>query len=190
MHGNVEDRSVASDHTLVLLLSGTTTYLPDLSAADHLITPCWLGMVQMVRAIVEARDVSQLRFIQRPHDVRVPHLELRPLGFATPSCLELCEAVMLCWPLIIMNLPTLIAFHEVGGSFRSALFSSTGVRHTFCSCFTSPIWTRVFFMSSTNDLYSVRMIKSSRAMMHWLMCTLVASVSNRKHALWFCQNSL
>ena len=89
MHGNVEDRSVASDHTLVLLLNGTTTYLPDLSAADHLITPCWLGMVQMVRAVVEAGDVSQLCLIQRPHDVRVPHLELRLPGFATPCFLEL-----------------------------------------------------------------------------------------------------
>ena len=101
-----------------------------------------------------------------------------------------CEVVMLCWLSIIMNLPALIASHEVGGSLRSQLFSSTGVRHTFYSCLTSPIWTRVFFMSSTNDLCSVRMIKSSRAMMHWLMCTLVASISNRKHALWFCQNSL
>ena len=89
MHGNVEDRFVASDHILVLLLSGTAAYLPDLSAAYHLITPCWLGMVQMVCAVVEAGDVLQLRFIQRPHDVRVPQLELRPPGFATPSCLEL-----------------------------------------------------------------------------------------------------
>ena len=89
MHGNVEDCSIASDHTLVLLLSGTAAYLPDLSAADHLITPCWLGMVQMVSAVVEARDVSQLRVIQRPHDVRIPHLELRPPGFATPCFLEL-----------------------------------------------------------------------------------------------------
>ena len=72
MHGNVEDRSVALDHTLVLLLSGTAAYLPDLSAAYHLITPCWLGMVQMVRAVVEVGDVSQLCFIQRPHDVRIP----------------------------------------------------------------------------------------------------------------------
>ena len=112
------------------------------------------------------------------------------LGLPHPPAWSSCEAVMLCWPLIIMNFPPLIASHEVGGSFRSALFSSTGVRHTFYSCLTSPIWTRVFFMSSTNDLCSVRMIKSSRAMMHWLMCTLVASVSNRKHALWFCQNSL
>ena len=89
MHGNVEDRSVASDHTLVLLLSGTAVYLPDLFVTDHLITPCWLGMVQMVRAVVEAGDVLQLCFIQRPHDVHVPQLELRPPGFATPSCLEL-----------------------------------------------------------------------------------------------------
>ena len=89
MHGNVQDHSVASDDTLVLLLSGTVAYLPDLSAAYHLITPCWLGMVQMVRAVVEIGDVSQLRVIQCPHDVRVPHLELRPPGFATPSCLEL-----------------------------------------------------------------------------------------------------
>ena len=89
MHGNVEDRSVASDHTLVLLLSGTAAYLLDLSAADHLITPCSLGMVQMVRAVVEAGDVLQLRFIQRPYDVRVLQLELRPPGFATPSSLEL-----------------------------------------------------------------------------------------------------
>ena len=89
MHGNVEDRSVASDNTLVLLLSGMVAYLPDLSAAYHLITPCWLGMVQMVRAVVEAGDVSQLYIIQRPHDVLVPHLELRPPGFATPSFLEL-----------------------------------------------------------------------------------------------------
>ena len=138
MHGNVEDRSVASDHTLVLLLSGTAANLPDLSAAYHLITPCWLGMVQMVqmvRAVVEAGDVSQLRFIQRPHDVRVPQLELRPPGFTTPSC----EVVMLCWPLIIMNFLALIASHEIGGSFRSALFSSNCVRHSFCSCLTSPI---------------------------------------------------
>ena len=190
MHGNVEVCSVASDDTLVLLLSGTASYLPDLSATYHLITPCWLGMVQMVRAVVEAGDVSQLRVIHHPHDVHVPQLELRLPGFATPSCLELLREMMLCWPLIIMNLPVLIASHRVGGSFRSALFSSTGVRHTFCSCLTLPIWMRVFFMSSTNDLYSVRMIKSSRAMMHWLMCTLVASVSNRKHASWFCQNSL
>ena len=63
MHGNVEDRSVASDHTLVFLLSGTAAYLPDLSTANHLITPCWFRMVQMVRAVVEAGDVSQLRFI-------------------------------------------------------------------------------------------------------------------------------
>ena len=112
------------------------------------------------------------------------------LGSLHPTSWSSCEAVMLCWPLIIINWPALIASHEVGGSFRSRLFSSTGVRHTFCSYLTSPIWTRVFFMSSTNDLCSVRMIKSSRAMMHWLMCTLVASVLNRKHALWFCQNSL
>ena len=91
MHGNVEDRYVASDHTLVLLLSGTAAYLPYLSAADHLITPCWLRMVQMVRSVVEAGDVLQLRFIQRPHDVRVPHLELRPPGLATPSSLELLQ---------------------------------------------------------------------------------------------------
>ena len=90
---------------------------------------------------------------------------------------------MLCWPLIIMNLPALIASHEVGGSLRSRLFSSTSVRHTFCSCLTSPIWTRVLFMSSTNDLWSVRMIKLSRAMMHWLMCTLVASVSKQEARL-------
>ena len=89
MHGNVEDRSVASDHTLVLLLSGTAAYLPDLSAAYHLITPCWFGMVQMVRAVVEAGDVSQLCVIQLSHDVRVPHLELRLPGFATPCFLEL-----------------------------------------------------------------------------------------------------
>ena len=107
-----------------------------------------------------------------------------------PPTWSSCEVVMLCWSLIIMNYPALIASHKVGSSSRSRLFSSTGVRHTFCSCFTSPIWTRVFFMSSTNDLCSVRIIKSSRTMMHWLMCTLVASVSNRKHALWFCQNSL
>ena len=72
MHGNVEDRSVASDHTLVLLLSGMAAYLLDLSVAYHLITPCWLGMVQMVSAVVEAGDVSQFCVIQRPHDVRVP----------------------------------------------------------------------------------------------------------------------
>ena len=89
MHGNVEVCSVASDDTLVLLLSGTAAYLLDLSAVDHLITPCWLGMVQMVSVVVEAGDVSQLRVIQHPHDVRVPHLELRPPGFATPSFLEL-----------------------------------------------------------------------------------------------------
>ena len=89
MHGNVEDRSIASDHPFILLLSGTATYLPDLSAAYHLITPCWLGMVQMVCAVVEAGDVSQLCFIQLLHDVCVPQLELRPPGFATPSCLEL-----------------------------------------------------------------------------------------------------
>ena len=89
MHGNVEVCCVASDDTLVLLLSGTAAYLPDLSAADHLITPCWLGMVQMVSAVVEAGDVSQLRIIQHPHNVGVPHLELRPPGFATPSFLEL-----------------------------------------------------------------------------------------------------
>ena len=76
MHGNVEVCSVASDDTLVLLLIGTAAYLPDLSTTDHLITPCWLSMVQMVIAVVEAGDVSQLRIIQRPHDVRVPHLEL------------------------------------------------------------------------------------------------------------------
>ena len=46
-------------------------------------------MVQMVRAVVEAGDVSELCIIQRPHDVRVPHLELRPPRFATPACLEL-----------------------------------------------------------------------------------------------------
>ena len=91
MHGNVEVCCVASDEALVLLLSGTAAYLPDLSAADHLITPCWLGMVQMVSAVVEAGDVSQLRLIQRPHDVRVPQLELRPPWFATPSCLELLQ---------------------------------------------------------------------------------------------------
>ena len=89
MHGNVEVCSVATDDTLILFLSGTAAYLPDLFAAYHLITPCWLGMVQMVRAVVEAGDVSQLRLIQRPHDVHVPHLELRPPGFATPSFLEL-----------------------------------------------------------------------------------------------------
>ena len=89
MHGNVEVCCIAFDDTLVLLLSGTAAYLPDLSAADHLITPCWLGMVQMVSAVVEAGDVSQLRVIQRPHDVHVLHLELRPPGFATPSFLEL-----------------------------------------------------------------------------------------------------
>ena len=81
MHGNVEVCCVAFDEALVLLLSGTAAYLLDLSAADHLITPCWFGMVQMVSAVVEARDVSQLRLIQRPHDVRVPQLELRPPGF-------------------------------------------------------------------------------------------------------------
>ena len=113
------------------------------------------------------------------------------LGSLHPLSWSSCKVVnLLCYPLIIMKLPALIASHEVGGSLRSRLFSSTGVRHTFCSCFTSPIWTRVFFMSSTNDLCSVQMIKSYRAMMHWLMCTFVASVSNRKHALWFCQNSL
>ena len=189
MHGNVKDCFVASNHILVFLLSGTAAYLPDLSAADHLITPCWLRMVQMVRAVVEAGDVSQLRFIQRPHDVRVPLWSSDRLGSPHPPTRSSCEAVMLCWPLIIMNFPTLIASHEVGGSFRSALFSSTSIRHTFYSCLTSPIWTRVFFMSSTNDLCSVRMIKSSRAMMHWLMCTLVASVLSRKHALWFYRNS-
>ena len=112
------------------------------------------------------------------------------LGSLHPASWSSWEAVMLCWPLIIINLSALIASHEVGGSLRSPLFLSTSVKHTFCSCFTSPIWTRVFFMSSTNDLCSVRMIKSSRAIMHWLMCTLVASVSNKKHDLWFCQNSL
>ena len=89
MHGNVEVFSVASDDTLVLLLSGTTAYRPDLFVADHLITPCWFGMVQMVSAVVEAGDVSQLYVIQHPHDVRIPHLELRPPRFATPSFLEL-----------------------------------------------------------------------------------------------------
>ena len=63
MHGNVEVRSVASDDTLDLLLSVTAAYLPDHSAAYHLITPYWLGMVQMVCAIVEAGDVSQIRVI-------------------------------------------------------------------------------------------------------------------------------
>ena len=89
MHGNVEDRSVAADDTLVLLFRGKATYLPDLSAAYHLIIPCWLCMVQMVRAVVEVGDVSQLRVIQRPHDVSVPHLKLRTPRFATPACLEL-----------------------------------------------------------------------------------------------------
>ena len=77
MHGNVIDHSIASDHTLVLLLSGTAAYLPDLSATYHLIIPCWLGMVQMVHAVVEDKDV------------RVLHLELRPPGFTTPSFFEL-----------------------------------------------------------------------------------------------------
>ena len=89
MHCNVIVCCVASNEALVLLLSGTAAYLPDLSAADHLITPCWLGMVQMVSAVVEAGDVSHLRVIQRLHDVRVPQLKLRPPGFATPSSLEL-----------------------------------------------------------------------------------------------------
>ena len=92
MHGNVEVCCVASDNTLVLFFSGTAAYLLDLSAADHLITPCWLRMVQMVCAVVEVGDVSQVRFIQCPHDVGVPHLELRPLGFATPSFLELLRS--------------------------------------------------------------------------------------------------
>ena len=190
MHGNVEVCCVASDGTFVLLLSGTAAYLPDLSAADHLITPCWLGMVQMVSAIVEAGDVSQLRVIQRPHDVGVPHLELRPPGFATPSFWEPLRGTDAMLAVNYHELPSLDSIPRGWRSLRSRLFSSTGVRHTFCSCLTSPIWTRVFFMSSTNDLCSVRMIKSSHAMMHWLMFTLVASVSNRKHALWFCQNSL
>ena len=190
MHGKVEVCCVASDEALVLLLSGTAAYLLDLSAADYLITPCWLGMVQMVSAVVEAGDVSQLCFIQCPHDVGVPQLELQPPGFTTPSCLELLRGSDAMLAVNYHELPTLIASHEVGGSLRSRLFSFTGVRHTFCSCLTSPIWMRVLFMSSTNDLWSVRMIKSSRAMMYWLMCTLVASISNRKHALWFCQNSL
>ena len=82
------------------------------------------------------------------------------LGLPHPPAWSSYEAVMLCWPLIIMNLPALIASHEVGGSFKSPLFLSTSIRHTFCNCLTSPIWTRVFFMSSTNDLCSVRMIKS------------------------------
>ena len=56
MHGDVIVCCVASDEALVLLLSGMATYLPDLSAADHLITPCWLGMVQIVSAVVEAGD--------------------------------------------------------------------------------------------------------------------------------------
>ena len=90
MHGNIEVFFVASDDTLVLLLSGTAAYLPDLSAY-HLITPCWLSVVQMVSAFVEVGDVSQLRVIQRAHDVGVPHLELQPLGFATPSFLELLQ---------------------------------------------------------------------------------------------------
>ena len=93
MHGNVEVCCVASNDTLVLLLSGTAAYLPDLSAADHLITPCWLGMVHMVSAIVEARDVSQLHVIQCPHDVGIPQLELRPLGFATPPFLEFLRGI-------------------------------------------------------------------------------------------------
>ena len=58
MHGNVKVCYVASNEALVLLLKGTAAYLPDLSAADHLIIPCWLGMVQMVSAVVEAGDVS------------------------------------------------------------------------------------------------------------------------------------
>ena len=89
VHGNVKVCCVASDDTLVLLLSGTAAYLPDLFVANHLITPCWLGMVQMVSAVVEAGDVSQLCVIQRLHDVGVPHLELRSPGFATPSFVEL-----------------------------------------------------------------------------------------------------
>ena len=183
MHGNVQVCCVALDDALVLLIRGMAAYLPDLSAADHLITSCWLGMVQMVSVVVEAGDVSQLRVIQRPLDVHVPHLELQPPGFATPSCLELLRGSD---AMLAVNYHELASLDSIGGSLRSALFSSTGVRHTFCSCLTLPIWTRVFFMSSTNDLCSVRMIKSSCAMMHWLICTLVASVSNRKHALWFC----
>ena len=107
MHGNVEVCCVASDDTLVLLLSGTATYLPDLSAADHLITPCWLGMVQMVSAIVEAGDVSQLCIIQRPYDVGVPHLELRPPGFATPSFLELLRGTNAMLAVNYHELPSL-----------------------------------------------------------------------------------
>ena len=107
MHGNVKVCCVASDEALVLLLSGTATYPPDLSAADHLISPCWLGMVQMVRAVVEAGDVSQLRFIQRPHDVGVPHLELRPPGFTTPSFLELLRGTDAMLAVNYYELPSL-----------------------------------------------------------------------------------
>ena len=89
MHGNVQDRSIAADDSLVLLLRGKAACLPDLSASYHLITPCWLRMVQMVRAVVEAGDVFELRLIRHPYNVRVPHLELRLPGFATPSILEL-----------------------------------------------------------------------------------------------------
>ena len=62
---------------------------PNTSAANDLVSRSWLGVVEMVRGIIEFGDVCELNRVQGPNNVCIPGCELNLAGFPATLLLEL-----------------------------------------------------------------------------------------------------
>ena len=144
---------------------------PYVAAAYQLLAPRRLSMLQVVRGVVELGDVGQLYGVQAPHYIGFPLGELNTALVSTSKDLKLFDAMILCWPFIIMNFPAFISSQDLGFSRRSLESLSIGIRQTFCRIFSSPNCTSLALTFLTISDYSFRMTYSSLAGTHWAMST-------------------
>ena len=106
-----------------------------------------------------------------------------------PSNCNSFDAVILCWPLIIMNFLFLISFQSFSLVYKSRRYLLMGVRQIFYRWFMSPIWTSSAFTFFTISDSIFRIIYSSLAISYCEICIENVCIPKRKDEVHVSHNS-
>jgi hypothetical protein len=88
---------ISSNFILNSLINGSCFCNPDVPAADYLVAPCRLGMVEVVCRVIELGYSSQSNGVHVPHNIRLPLFQSTTPFFPTSfdlKFLEWCSAVL------------------------------------------------------------------------------------------------
>jgi hypothetical protein len=80
---------ISSNFILNSLINGSCFCNPDVPAADYLVAPCRLGMVEVVCRVIELGYSSQSNGVHVPHNIRLPLFQSTTPFFPTSFELKL-----------------------------------------------------------------------------------------------------